>query len=101
MSHFFCYLTPGRPDMHGNLSAEEGKIFGQHCDYLEKKFASKEVLQAGTSFEAGQEGFAIVILAAPDKRAAVELIQADPAVAKGLLKARVTEYDIFLDRGQA
>lgn len=100
MKTFFCYLTPGREGMHGNLTPEEGKVFGAHCEFLVKKFQEKKVFQAGTSFEPGEEGFAIVILEAPDKAAARKLIGEDPAVAKGLLNVRVTEYDVFLDRGQ-
>ncbi len=40
-----------------------------------------------------------MILSAASKTAAIALMQADPAVAGGLLRARLTEYDIFLDRG--
>lgn len=96
---FFCLLTPTRPNMHGTITAEEGEIFGRHAEYLQEKFRNKEVLQAGTSFERDQDHFAIVILTAPNKQAAVDLICDDPAVARGLLSARVTEYNIFLDRG--
>ena len=85
--------------MHGNLTADEGRIFGEHCEYLEGMFRDKTVLQAGTSFEKGEEGFAIVILSAPSKEQAVAIMNADPAVAAGLLKSHVTEYKIFLDRG--
>lgn len=97
--HYFCLLTPAREDMHATVTPAELAIFEDHCKYLKERFAEKRVLQAGTSFEAGQEHFALVILTAPDKAAAQALIHADPAVAKGLLTARVTEYDIFLDRG--
>ena len=100
-NHYFCMLTPVRPNMHGNLTAAEGEIFGQHCEYLKRKFNEKCVLQAGTSFEENEDGFAIVILNAEEKAAAVAIMQADPAVAKGLLKAHVTAYNIFLDRGMA
>ena len=99
LRQFFCMLRPGRPDMHGNLTPEEGEIFGRHCQYLTERFRERRVLQAGTSFENGEDGFAIVILSAESKEAAVALMQADPAVARGLLQAHVTEYDIFLDRG--
>ena len=96
LQHYFCLLTPARPDMHGNLSPSEQELFGAHCEYLRHHFDEKRVLQAGTSFEAGEEGFAIVILAAPDKTAATTLMANDPAVAAGLLTMRVTEYDTFL-----
>ena len=101
VNHYFCMLKPARKNMHGNLTEAEGQIFADHCAYLSEKFAAKAVLQAGTSFETGEEGFAIVIVAAQNKEAAIALIQADPAVARGLLTAKVTEYDIFLDRGLA
>ena len=96
--HFFCLLTPGRADMHTTVTEEEGKIFSRHAEYLKQKFAEKKILQAGTSFEAGQEHFAIVILSASGKPEAAALMAADPAVAQGLLKARITEYNVFLDR---
>ena len=99
MKNYFCMLKPARSDMHGNLTPEEGEIFGRHCEYLEMQFKEKRVLQAGTSFEPGQDGFAIVILCAEDKQSAVELMAADPAVERGLLLAHVTEYNVFLDHG--
>lgn len=85
--------------MHGNLSKAEQDIFANHCHYLQEKFIEKTVLQAGTSFEIGEEGFAIVILRANSKEEATSIIEADPAVKSGLLNVRVTEYSIFLDRG--
>jgi uncharacterized protein YciI len=99
LRHYFALLTPARPNMHETVTPEEMAVFEAHCDYLKERFAEKRVLQAGTSFEPGQEHFALVIVAAPDKASALELIDKDPAVATGLLVARVTEYDIFLDRG--
>lgn len=97
VNHYFCLLTPSRPDMHATVTPEEGAIFSDHCDYLVKKFEENIVRQAGTSFEPGAEHFAIVILSAESKSAAESIIASDPAVAKGLLKARVTEYKIFLE----
>lgn len=99
ISTFFCMLKPARPDMHGNLSQAEQDIFANHCQYLQEKFNEKTVLQAGTSFEKGHEGFAIVILRAHSKEEATSIIEADPAVKSGLLKVKVTQYSIFLDRG--
>lgn len=97
--HYFCLLTPTRPNMHQTVTPAEMEVFEAHCTYLKELYAEERVLQAGTSFEPDQEHFALVIVAAPDKSSAVELVRKDPAVAKGLLSARVTEYDIFLDRG--
>ena len=99
IKQYFCMLRPTRPDMHGNLTPAEREIFGAHCQYLEVQFKENVVLQAGTSFEKNEAGFAIVILNAKNKEQAIAIIHADPAVAKGLLAAHVTEYDIFLDRG--
>jgi uncharacterized protein YciI len=92
-------LRPSRPDLHETVTEAEGRVFAQHCEYLERQFREKKVLQAGTSFERNEDGFAIVILSAKDKADAIATIQADPAVAQGLLRAHVTEYRIFLDRG--
>lgn len=98
MKHYFCLLKPARLNMHETVTEEEKGIFADHSEYLQKKYEEKVVLQAGTSFEKNQDHFAIVILRAKDKDEAVATIEGDPAVAKGLLKARVTEYSIFLDR---
>ena len=98
--HYFCLLKPARAAMHETVTEAELEVFGRHCDYLKRLFAEKKVLQAGTSFEKGEEHFAIVILSAENKEKAVELINGDPAVAEGLLLPRVTEYEIFLDQGR-
>ena len=31
LRQFFCMLTPARPDMHGNITPEEGAVFGAYC----------------------------------------------------------------------
>ncbi len=97
--HFFCYLQPTRPNLHLTVTKAEMAVFDHHSAYLKKCFAEKKVLQAGTSFEKDAEHFAIVILQADNKVEALALMNADPAVVAGLLTARVTEYDVFLDRG--
>lgn len=99
LNQYFCMLTPARTGMHGNLTPEEEQIFGQHCEFLSRSFDEKLVLQAGTSFEKDESGFAVVIFQAENKTKAVAFMKKDPAVAKGLLKAHVTEYSMFLDRG--
>lgn len=99
LNEYFCMLKPARPNMHETVTEEESQIFSRHAEYLMQKFKEKKVLQAGTSFEKNQDHFAIVILSAENKETAEALIKGDPAVAKGLLCAQLSEYNIFLDRG--
>src|SRR5438876_1151536 len=93
---YISILKPSRSNMHASVTKEQAEIFEQHCNYVKEEFAAGNIRLAGTSFESGQEHFAIVILTAEDKAAAEALINADPAVEKGLLTSRLTEFNFFV-----
>lgn len=94
--HFISMMKPGRPDLHENMTDGESEIFGRHSDYLREQFAAGRIVFAGPSIESH---FAVVVLEAESKEAAAAVMDADPAVAAGLLKSDVHQFSIFLMRG--
>jgi len=98
MNQYISILKPARENMHKTVTEEEMKIFEKHSRYLEDKFEEGIVVFAGTSFEEGQDHFAIVVVNAADKAEAEEILNNDPAVKEGLLLSNLTEFDTFLSK---
>ena len=96
--HFISMMKPGRPDLHENMTDEESEVFGRHSDYLREQFKAGTIVFAGPSIESH---FAVVVLETDSKEAAAAVMDADPAVAAGLLKSEVHQFSIFLMRGMA
>jgi uncharacterized protein YciI len=96
MNQYISILKPARKDMHKTVTEEEMKIFEKHSEYLTEKHKIEIVTFAGTSFEEGQNHFALVVVKAENKAEAATIIDNDPAVVKGLLISTLTEFDTFL-----
>ena len=101
MPHFISLMKPGKPGLPDSMTEDDKRQFGQHVAYLKSTFAEGKIVFAGPSTEVGEEHFAIVVLDTSDKSQAVAIVNADPAVASGLLLSHVTEFSIFLERGSS
>ncbi len=82
-------LTEGPTD-------REAAIVGKHFEYLQKLVAEGVVFMAGRTQNIGERTFGIVIFEAPDEPAAIVLMQNDPAVKQGVMKAELFPYRIAL-----
>lgn len=98
MQHFISVMKPGKAGMPESMTAEDRTVFGMHTAYLRKHVADGKIVFAGPSVEEGEEHFAIVVLSTGSKNEAVQIMNADPAVAHGLLTSHVTEFEVFASR---
>jgi uncharacterized protein YciI len=96
MNQYISILTPARKNMHKTVTEAEMKIIETHSEYLTEKHKIGIVTFAGTSFEEGQNHFALVVVNAESKAKAAKIIDSDPAVAIGLLISNLTEFNTFL-----
>lgn len=95
-NQYISILKPARKDMHKTVTEDEIMIFEKHSEYLTEKNKNGIVTFAGTSFEEGQDHFALVVVNAENKTEAAKIIDNDPAVENGLLISTLTEFDTFL-----
>ena len=94
---FLYTITPTRIEMlTDGGTAEEAEIISQHFAHLQKLNAEGTVFMAGRTLTTGPETLGIVIVYADDEDAAKALVAADPAVAQGVMQAKLYPFRIAL-----
>jgi uncharacterized protein YciI len=74
----------------------EGKVVQEHFEYLQGLVAEGTVLMAGRTLTVDERTFGIVILVAQSEARATEIMQGDPAVKHGVMRAELFPYRIAL-----
>lgn len=74
----------------------ESTILDEHFEYLKKLVAQGTVFTAGRTQNAGERTFGIVLFAADSETKAAELMQNDPAVNGGVMRAELFPYRVAL-----
>ena len=99
MPQFICFLEPTRPDLPENLSNEESSAIEAHFKYYQKLLDRGSLHIAGRTHEPPYVG--IMIYEAPTKEDAISIAAQDPAITKGVLKARVQVFETALQASKA
>ena len=96
------YLYTIKPTRREMLSegptAEESRAIEEHFSYLKVLTERRIVILAGRTLNDDETGFGIIIFEAQSEAAALEVMNNDPAVHKGVMKARLYPYRIALMR---
>ena len=74
----------------------EADVVGRHFTYLEQLVSSGVVMMAGRTLNSDESAFGIVVFRAPSETEARELMQNDPAVIEGVMRAELFPYSIAL-----
>jgi uncharacterized protein YciI len=91
---FLYRITPVRPAMVQGPNAQEAAVLGEHVRYL-NDLAERGVVQlAGRTQTADPDTFGIVVFRAESEEAARVIMEADPAVRGGLMRAELFPYRI-------
>jgi uncharacterized protein len=77
---------------------EEIDAIDAHFTYLEGLLADGKLILAGRTANADESIFGLVILDVSDPEEALRLMQADPAVARGVMRAELFPYRVALSR---
>ncbi len=98
------YLYRIQPTRHTMLTdgptPEEAELVGQHFAYLEGLTQQGVVVLAGRTLTTNTSSFGIVIFRAASDEAARTIMAADPAVAGGVMRARLFPFRVaLLNRG--
>lgn len=98
---FLYRIQPTRAAMlTAGPTPEEQAIVGQHFNYLKDLTAKGVVILAGRTLNTDESSFGIVIFRAESEEAARAIMNGDPAVAKGVMKAALFPYRVALMEGK-
>lgn len=93
---FLYRLEPVRLGMLVEPTPEEGEVVGKHFAYLERLTAEGTVFLAGRTLHTDETSFGLVVFRAPDEEAARGIMEADPAVRAGIMRAELFPYRVAL-----
>jgi len=99
MQQYLYRLSLTRPALltEGPTAAEQATL-GRHVAHLEALKARGSLILAGRTLTTGPETFGIAILEAVDGVEARAIMNADPAVAEGLMTAELFPYRVAVAR---
>jgi uncharacterized protein len=94
---FLYRIQPTRPAMlTEGLTEREDAIIGEHFAYLSRLVDDGRVFMAGRTLETDERSFGIVVFHAETPEDAAALMQGDPAVRHGVMRAELFPYRIAL-----
>jgi uncharacterized protein YciI len=97
MNQFIYHLTVIRPEMlTGGPDDTEKQVVTAHFDYLKRATEAGVVILASRTATDDPGTFGIVVFLAPDEDAARAFMAADPAVAGGVMTARLWPFRVAL-----
>jgi uncharacterized protein YciI len=98
---FLIKLQPIRVDMlQGGLTKEESAFIDEHYYRLKELTKKGVVILAGRTLNTDQSSFGIVIFRADSEEAAREIMNGDPAVKNGVMKATLFSFQVALMEGK-
>ena len=96
----FIYVLRLVPRLHAETAwtKEDEAVLGRHLARFKEAIQSGQLILAGRTMEPGDKTFGIAIFEAADEAAARAFMEADPAVAAGLMTADVHPFAVVLQR---
>jgi uncharacterized protein YciI len=90
-------IQPSRTEMlKSGPTPEEAAAIGAHFNYLKDLTAKGVVIIAGRTLTDDEKSFGIIVFRAPDEEGARKIMNGDPAVEKGVMKAEVFPFTVAL-----
>ncbi|AUS94984.1 hypothetical protein CDQ84_17420 [Clostridium thermosuccinogenes] len=81
-----------------NWTAKEEEIVGRHFKKLQELLKKGKLILAGKTDGLDEKTFGIVIFEADSEEEARKIMNSDPAVAEGIMKAELSPYRVALMR---
>ena len=101
VSQYLYKIQPTRPDMLSEgATDEESEITSQHYYYLKNLRDEGVVVLAGRTLNTDPSSFGIVIINADSEQAAREIMENDPAVSSGVMRAEFFPYRVAVMVGE-
>jgi uncharacterized protein YciI len=99
MPQYLYLLKPTRLDMLTESTPEEDEIVARHFAYLKDLTEKGVMILVGRTLNEDASTFGIAIFEAADESAARTIMEADPAVRSGVMRAVLYPYKVALMRG--
>ena len=97
MNQYLYRIQPSRLAMLAQgATPEEEAVIDAHFSYLQDLTRRGVVLLAGRTLNTDPSAFGIVIFEAESDQAALAIMQADPAVRAGVMRAELFPYRVAL-----
>jgi uncharacterized protein YciI len=97
ITHYLYRIQPARPAMLSEGPTEaEAAIVAQHFGYLKDLAEQGVVVLAGRTLNTDPSSFGIIILRADTEATARGIMEDDPAVRQGVMRAELFPYRIAL-----
>jgi uncharacterized protein YciI len=97
VTHWAYVIQPTRAAMLADGPTEaEAATVAAHFDYLERLTGRGVVILAGRTLTTGADSFGIIVFKAADEAGAREIVEDDPAVRGGVMRATLYPYRIAL-----
>ena len=96
----FIYVLRLVPRLYSdsNWTKEDKTVLERHFARFQEATKSGQLILAGRTKEPGDKTFGVAIFEAPDEAAARAFMQADPAVAGGLMTSELHPFAVALER---
>jgi len=99
VAEWIYFLHPPRDDFAVTMGDDERAVFAQHRAYLEEILAQGSLILAGPTGGAVNTGIAVV--EAPDESSARAIMDADPAIAAGIMRGELRAFRATFLRGRS
>jgi len=99
MAEWMYFLLPPRDDFAATMTPEEAEAFDGHSTYMEKLLSDGSLVLAGPTLGPANTG--LCIFEAEDGTAARAIMQADPPVARGLVRGQLRPFRVMHLRGRS
>ena len=97
MQQYIYRIQPTRPSMLvQGPTAREAEVVSEHFAYLEALLDAGTVLMAGRTTNDDDRAFGIVVFVAETQARALEIVENDPAVRQGVMRAELFPYRVAL-----
>lgn len=97
MAQWIYRIEPTRPGMVVSATDEETAVVAEHLGYLQALKAAGILILAGRT-QVDEGTFGITIFEAPDEASARAVMQTDPAVSAGVMRAEPYPYAVAVSR---
>src|SRR5215470_5086088 len=96
-NHYLYKIQPTRHEMlTEGTTPEEAEIIGEHFAYLQRLTREGVAVLVGRTLTTDRDSMGIVIFTARSEEEARALMNADPAVCKGVMRAKLFPFRIAL-----
>lgn len=98
MAEWIYFIHPPRDNFAATMTADEKRVWADHCDRLKRLLADGVVVLAGPTL--GLVNTGIVIFEAPDEAMARRIMDEDPVIARGYARGELRPFRVSLIRGR-